>query len=144
MMALDWLAVTKRGLATTRPSPSASSAESVTPKRRLCNGLKNVSVALAGSAPSAFAAGKLRLTFSEGEDKRTPNEEARLSNASTMRASINTCRCGTSTRAINCDTFSKRSSMSVTNNWLVLASAMALPLGLSNRAAAVVPEAPAA
>ena len=52
-----------------------------------------------------------------------------------MRASINTWRTGMSSLAISCCTCSSLVATSVTNNWLVRVSQMALPRGLSRREA---------
>ena len=157
-MALVWSAVTTRGLEITLPLPSASSAEISRFRKRAAPELKIETANAAGlkSLLPKVGAGKLYMVvlllpkpmrmvspstdpnlapalfaFTPLMPKRTPNDRPHVSDASTIRASIMTCRIGMSSLATMAATCSSTEGTSVTNSMLVRASAMAEPRLLS-------------
>eukprot|EP01022_Parablepharisma_sp_SALTPOND_P033114 TRINITY_DN881_c1_g1_i23.p1 TRINITY_DN881_c1_g1~~TRINITY_DN881_c1_g1_i23.p1 ORF type:complete len:1292 (+),score=465.19 TRINITY_DN881_c1_g1_i23:16524-20399(+) len=154
--AACWSAVTRRGLETILPRPSASSADSSTLRKRCAAALNRVKAKLPGALPSVAlarrsSAGSRRYRPGTGavwplssptpawllptaaprvsadRPSLTPRLRAKPSSASTMRASINTWRAATSMRSISLRTLASAARVSVTSNWLVWLSIMALP-----------------
>src|SRR5450830_849678 len=74
--------------------------------------------------------------------KRTPNDRPKVSDASTMRASISTCRTGISSLDNSSCTSLSFLAVSVTNNWFVRGSAITLPRSDRKRVAPPTEPAP--